>query len=100
MSRRLVFEPHAVSDLAAAFEWYEDKQRGLGAEFLAEVALAVERAEAYPDSSPVVLGTMRRALVRRFPYGVFYILDEEVIAVTAVIHARRDPSNWEEREDV
>ena len=97
MSRRLVVEPDAVSDLADAFEWYEAKQQGLGTEFLAEVALVLQQAEDYPAGFAVIRGGTRRALVRRFPYAVSYVLVEEVIVVTAVFHARRDPRRWEER---
>lgn len=40
---------------------------------------------------------LRRALTRRFPYGVFYIVEETKIIVFAVFHAKRDPALWKER---
>lgn len=97
MQPRFLLEPEARSDLAEAFLWYDDQRVGLGSEFLAEVALVLERIEQMPESYAVLRGQTRRALVRRFPYAVFYVLDPEVIAVTAVMHGRRDPHRWPER---
>jgi plasmid stabilization system protein ParE len=50
-----------------------------------------------PGAHPIIRGQTRRALVRRFPYAVFYVLDPDVVAVTAVMHGRRDPRRWQER---
>ena len=72
-------------------------EKGLGSEFLAQVALSLESIETAPERYPIVRGTTRRALMRRFPYAVFYILDPHVIAVTAVMHGRRDPRRWQSR---
>ena len=40
---------------------------------------------------------VRRALIRRFPYGIYYAVDEELIEVIAVFHAKRDPKRWQDR---
>ncbi|HWP36682.1 MAG TPA: type II toxin-antitoxin system RelE/ParE family toxin [Gemmatimonadales bacterium] len=95
----LFIEPEADSDLDAAFVWYEEQRPGLGSEFLAEVAHTLALIEEAPERYPVLRGSTRRALVRRFPYAVFYIVDPELIAVTAVMHGRRDPRRWQSRAD-
>ncbi len=96
---RLYIEPEAQEDLAGAFAWYEAQRAGLGSEFLAEVAHTLSAIEEAPERYPILRGATRRTLVRRFPYAVFYILDPELIAVTAVMHGRRDPRRWQERAD-
>ena len=97
MRPRLLLEPEAEEDLAAAFDWYEMQRAGLGSEFLAEVAHVLETIEAKPEHYPVLRGRTRRALVRRLPFGVFYIVDPDLVAVTACMHARRDPRRWQSR---
>ncbi len=97
MQPRLLLEPEAQADVAEAFAWYETQRVGLGSEFLAEVARVLERIEQLPESYAVLRGQTRRALVHRFPYAVFYVLDPDVIGVTAVMHGRRDPRRWHER---
>ena|ERR671922_190828 len=97
MQPRLLLAPEAQADLAEAFAWYEAQREGLGSEFLAEVALVLERIEQMPAAHAIIRGQTRRALVHRFPYGVFYVLDPDAIAVTAVMHGRRDPRRWQER---
>ena len=97
MQPRFLLAPEAKGDLADAFAWYEAQRTGLGSEFLAQVALILESIEHAPERYPIVRGTTRRALVRRFPYAVFYISDPDVVAVTAVMHGRRDPRRWQSR---
>jgi plasmid stabilization system protein ParE len=97
MQPRLLLEPEAKADLAEAFDWYESQRPGLGSEYLAEVAHLLERIERNPDEYAIVQGQTRRALVHRFPYAVFYVVDPNLVAVTAVMHGRRDPRRWQER---
>jgi plasmid stabilization system protein ParE len=97
MKPRLFLEDEARDDLVDAFQWYEGQRAGLGSEFLAAVALVFERIEENPGAYPVIRGTTRRGLVRRFPYSVFYVVDPDLIAVTAVMHGRRDPRRWQKR---
>lgn len=94
---RLYVEPEAEADLDVAFTWYEGQRPGLGSEFLAEVAYTFAQVEESPERYPIIRGMTRRALVRRFPYAVFYVLEPDLVAVTAVMHGRRDPRRWEER---
>ncbi|HXQ27925.1 MAG TPA: type II toxin-antitoxin system RelE/ParE family toxin [Gemmatimonadales bacterium] len=98
MQPRLSLEPEAEADLSEAFSWYEDQHPGLGSEFLAEVARVLELIEQAPGRYPIIRGQMRRALVRRFPYAIFYVIDPDLIAVTAVMHGRRDPRRWQTRD--
>jgi toxin ParE1/3/4 len=77
-----------------AWDWYESRREGLGAEFGTCVEAAIARAARSPDINPRVHGEVRRALVRRFPYGVFYVVEGQALLVLAVAHARRQPGYW------
>ena len=89
--------PEAERDAHSAAVWYEAEQRGLGDEFLSAVGAAFRRIEESPKHFPVVHGHVRRAILQRFPYGVFFALDEQTAMVMAVMHLHRDPSSWNRR---
>jgi plasmid stabilization system protein ParE len=97
MPRRLLLSPEAEADLDEAFAWYEAQRPGLGSEFFAEVARVLQRIEDTPLGYAVVQERTRRAVVRRFPYSVFFVVEPEIIDVTAVMHGRRDPGRWQAR---
>lgn len=97
MSRELIVRPAAEADLQSAFEWYEQQRTGLGLEFLFEVDAACQTIKQRPDSFPLVLHRMRRAIVSRFPYFVFYSADASNVIVHGVFHHRRHPRNWKQR---
>lgn len=92
---RLVAEPRADLDVAAAFEWYEKERSGLGREFLDELRATYDRITHGPLKYQYLRSGIRRALVRRFPYGVYFAIEDEVIVVLCVLHASRDPAEWQ-----
>jgi toxin ParE1/3/4 len=94
---RLVAEPRADLDVEAAFVWYESERTGLGLEFLAELRAAYGRVVQGPFGYQVLQAGIRRALLRRFPYAVYFSIDGEIVVVLAVLHASRDPAEWQRR---
>jgi toxin ParE1/3/4 len=94
VSLQILLRPDAEADLTEARDWYEARHEGLGDEFLTCVEAAIARAARVPDENPRVHGEVRRALIRRFPYGVFYLVEEGVLLVLAVAHVRRKPGYW------
>jgi toxin ParE1/3/4 len=97
VSSRLVVRLSAEADIADAALWYEARARGLGADFLRAVDVALAEVERMPERFPVVHRQCRRALLRRFPFAVYYVLDNETISVVACMHAHRDPQAWGRR---
>lgn len=91
--------PEAEADLVAAYTYYEHAAEGLGAEFLRAVEATLAMIERNPLLYSSVHGEVRRGLLRRFPYGVFYTVTGEEIVVLACFHARRDPARWQSRLD-
>ncbi len=94
MIRVLRLRPEAEDELTEALNWYEKQVDGLGVEFLSAVEACFQSIIRHPLSYPVVHKTMRRALLRRFPYEIFYVSTSTQIMVLAVFHARRDPERW------
>jgi plasmid stabilization system protein ParE len=94
---QLVVRPAAAADLDDTFLWYEAQRPGLGHEFLAAVRTAFGSILSNPKLYGVVHRNTRRALLRRFPYGVFYRIYPDTIVVVACMHGRRDPKRWRSR---
>ena len=97
MNSRLVLRPAAAADLRDAHDWYDARQPGLGGQFLEAVERKLAQIEANPLQFPVVRNVTRRAIVQRFPYGIFYVAGESAIVVLAVMHHARAPLRWQRR---
>jgi len=93
----LLLRPEARADLRDAYDWYQDQREGLGEEFLHEVRVVIDRILSTPTLYQQIRGEVRRALPRRFPYGVFYLVEAERVVVLAVTHQARDPEVWRQR---
>ena len=85
------FSGGAVREIGEAFDWYEAQCEGLGSEFEMAFELQLKRLEQVPLLYPEVVPGVRRTLLPRFPYGVFYAVKNELIHVLAVIHHARNP---------
>ena len=94
MSSSVRFKPSADRDVESAFVWYEERRPGLGDEFLEEVDAAVARIAQNCRAHQVVRGRIRRAVVHRFPYLIFYVIEPQEIVVLGCMHASRDPESW------
>jgi plasmid stabilization system protein ParE len=97
MARRLVVHPQSDLDIQAAAVWYEDQRSGLAARFLDELDLVFHRIKGNPRQFPRVEGDVHRALLRHFPYGVYFLVASEDINVLAVLHLHREPDMWKSR---
>lgn len=97
MNFPLIITPEAEADLADARAWYEQQRVGLGDDFLVCVEEAFNRIQRMPLTPRTIFQDIRRSLVHRFPYGVFYKVTSDHIAVIAVYHLRRDPRGWQSR---
>jgi plasmid stabilization system protein ParE len=97
--KRLVYQPGAVADVRAAFEWYERQRTGLGDEFLAALARAEEVVRANPFAYRVVRRDARRVMLRRFPYQIIYRVVADFVVVVACLHGRRSPKRLESLDD-
>jgi plasmid stabilization system protein ParE len=92
---RLLPEAQRVFD--DAVDWYEQRQAGLGVDFVARVREVMNRIAANPKLHAAVYGDVRKALVARFPYIVLYREEAGEVVVIAVFHTSRDPSIWQSR---
>jgi plasmid stabilization system protein ParE len=93
----LRLRPEAERDLADAAAWYQEQSPGLGHEFLEEILASFSTIEKTPRLYPVIHRKTRRALIRRFPFGIFYRIEPSAVVVVAVMHGSRNPRLWKSR---
>lgn len=85
------FHAAAVADVVEARDWYELLRPGLGDEFIDAVDTAVLSIVEFPGAHPIAYRTSRRYLLARFPYCLYYCVDDAGVIVVACLHAVRDP---------
>jgi plasmid stabilization system protein ParE len=93
----LVVEPEAAAELDEAVQWYEGRSPGLGLELARLVRATLALIERTPLQFPDVDRGTRRAVVRRFPYAVYFVVEPDRVSVLAIFHHRRDPARWQSR---
>jgi hypothetical protein len=94
MSNSISLRREAEADILEAFVWYEEQSMGLGSDFMRAVDAMLANIARNPLEHQVLYKNVRRATLRRFPYGLFYIINRDVVIVLGCIHAKRDPKKW------
>ena len=97
MSLPLIITADAEMDLAEAKSWYGMQHRNLAEDFLLCVEEALDRIRSLPEGYREVAPGVRRVIVKRFPYGLYYRIDSDQIAIIALYHCKRDPRGWKKR---
>lgn len=94
----LTYDPRVEDDLADAAVFYEERSPGLGEDFLTTVRSAVDDILRAPEQwARVGAGPVRRYLITRFPYAIYFLAEPERLLVLTVIHTRRHPDAWQAR---
>lgn len=97
MNPPVFISPQAEQDLEKAYQWYEKQSKGLGSEFIRMIDANLAQIQRNPSAYPLVLKEIRRKIIRRFPYALFYIVNETQITVLACFHLKQDPQQWRSR---
>ena len=95
--RKLELREEAEIELFEATLRYERERDGLGVRFASELDEVLGRARENPLQFPEVEQGVRRGLTRTFPYGVFFVVEDDVVTVLAVLHLHRLPGVWKGR---
>lgn len=94
---RYSFHPDAETEFIEAIEYYEQCETGLGHDFSIEIFSSIQNIVAYPCAWPVLEDDIRRYLVNRFPYGLLFSIEDNLIFILAVMSLHRDPKYWKNR---
>lgn len=98
MSFTLVFNSAIESDLTDIYDYYELQLPGLGSDFLLSVDATLNYIQREPLHFQKIYRNNRKANLRRFPYGVFFLLSKETIYILTVTHLTRNPKIWKSRK--
>lgn len=91
MKYRVIIRPEAEDDLKEAFLWYEDKRKGLGLDFLLQVDAGIRFIGRNPEIHSAVYEGTRIHLIKRFPYKIIYLVEQQRLIILAVLHGKRSP---------
>lgn len=94
---RVRFLQVAKHELDDVVDYYNHERSGRGYEFLWEVFFGIERIKQFPEAWQVFHEDARRYLIRRFPYGIIYVGENDLILILAVAHLHREPDCWIDR---
>jgi plasmid stabilization system protein ParE len=97
MLAELVILDAAEADIDETLAWYEQRQTGLGFEFLRAVDARIRSIQRNPEMCGFVERHYRRALVRRFPFAILYAYSGDIVTIYGVFHHSRDPAKWRAR---
>ena len=96
---KLAVADEVLADIAAASRWYDDKQPGLGTDFIAAVDAAfvtiLERPEAWAADPCYAPKVVRRYVMHRFPFVIFYRVGERTLEIAGLAHTSRRPGAWQ-----
>jgi plasmid stabilization system protein ParE len=94
---RLIYHPEAETELFEAARYYEEEVAGLGARFMTEWDRAIEIILEAPARWPSVEDDLRRYTMSRFPYGIYYRIEGQVVRILVAKHHSRHPEYWRHR---
>jgi plasmid stabilization system protein ParE len=90
--------PEAKAEVIANERWYAQRSLTAAEAFVAEVDEALARIRDSPDTWPRYRRGTRRFVLHRFPFSVVYRVEEDVVYVVAVAHAKQRPEYWRRRK--
>lgn len=93
----LIINSVAEKELEEATNWYNIQKENLGKSFVLEVDNTIMRILENPFQFPKVKKQIRRAVVRRFPYSIFFYVDDFTVNIFAIFHTSRNPKLWNNR---
>jgi plasmid stabilization system protein ParE len=97
VTRPIILTEAAREDIETARRWYREHSGVLSRDFIRTLRACIEGIEQFPEGHPVVHRDARRALLRRFPYMLLYVVRESAILIVGCMHTRREPRRWQDR---
>ena len=98
MPKTLILTENAQQDLYSAYQWYQERNHGLGQEFVRCVDAKLSEISRNPLHYQIVFDKrVHRALTNRFPFSIYFVNEEDIITVFAILHQLRSPESWQTR---
>jgi hypothetical protein len=94
---RIQIFDNAKLDLVDGFSFYEMQEKGVGQYFLDSLYSDIDSLALYAGMHPKKSGYFHWTLSKRFPYAIYYTLEDDLVSVHAVLDCRQDPNQIEDR---
>lgn len=91
------FHPEALEEYLGAVSHYSDISPRLGESFIKAIEFGIDNILTYPEAWQIVEEDVRRHLIKRFPFGIYYCIEGDLIMIYAVMHMSRHPNYWKNR---
>ncbi len=82
----------AKEDLIEGFHFYELQRKGVGSYFLEALSADIESLRLFAGVHSIHFNKYHRLFSKRFPFAIYYRIEENEVRVYAVIDCRRDPA--------
>ena len=89
MAFKIKIKPIVYFDLEEAISWYEGEQKGLGERFFRSFSRAIEKIKKSPNFYLTVIPGVKRVLLKKFPYKIFYTITENTLFIIGLTHEKR-----------
>ena len=97
MTLQLVVSRHAQADIKKAIAWFGEISPTLPLRFGRELETVYASILEFPELYPVIFKNFRRALLHRFPYSVFYVVNPSKLLIVSVVHQAQNEETWKRR---
>jgi hypothetical protein len=94
---QIIFHPDAKDELFSTISYYNEQINGLGLEFLEEISRSINIINVNPKRWSILKLHVRKYIVQRFPFSIFYICNRSTIYIVAIAHNKRKPYYWKNR---
>lgn len=98
MVSKILVRPLAELDLDLAVQWYALENDKLGYQFLHEFRAALLSVSKTPLGFRKRLKSVRAFALKRFPYNIYYLFEQDTLIVIAILHQKRNPKLWKKRK--
>jgi toxin ParE1/3/4 len=99
VSEGVVVRRLAEAELDEARAWYELQVRGLGDQFLEQFRQSAVTIAENPLRWPLYHKSVRRYVMARFPYVIYFDIRPRAVRILRVVHTSRDPGPIKELLD-
>lgn len=97
MNFKLIVRDDAHADILDAHRWYRDRPEEVGRDFAKATDFCLDSIRRNPFAYPQLYKKTRRALRKNFPFGIFFRVRHDPIAIVGCFHVRRNPAGWKKR---
>jgi len=95
--KRFVILPYAETDIKNTINFYKERTEGLEKDFIKVIDSSFLEISKNPDAFPKIQDDIRKFVVRKYSFCIYYIDRSEAFYILAVFHDRRNPKNWHKR---